>query len=40
MSTSLVVLGILVAAVLYVVFVYNGLVALRQRVNQAFSTCN
>jgi LemA protein len=37
MSTSLVLLAILVAAALYVVFVYNGLVALRQRVNQAFA---
>jgi LemA protein len=37
MSTSLVVLGLIAAAVLYVVFVYNGLVALRQRVNQSFA---
>jgi len=37
MSTSFVVLAILVAAALYAVFVYNGLVALRQRVNQAFA---
>ena len=37
MSTSLVVLVILVAAALYAVFLYNGLVALRQRVNQAFA---
>lgn len=37
MSTSLVVLAILLVAALYVVFVYNGLVALRQRVNQAFA---
>ena len=37
MSTSLVVLGILLAAALYIVFVYNGLVALRQRVHQAFA---
>jgi LemA protein len=37
MSTSWIVLGIIAAAVLYVVFVYNGLVALRQRVNQSFA---
>jgi len=37
MSTGLVILGILVALVLYVVFIYNGLVALRQRVNQSFA---
>jgi LemA protein len=37
MSTSWIVLGLLAAAVLYVVFVYNGLVALRQRVNQSFA---
>lgn len=37
MSTSWIVLGLLAAIVLYVVFVYNGLVALRQRVNQAFA---
>lgn len=37
MSTSLVILIIVVAAALYAVFLYNGLVALRQRVNQAFA---
>ena len=37
MSTSLIVLVVLVAAAFYAVFVYNGLVALRQRVNQAFA---
>ncbi|MCC6948138.1 MAG: LemA family protein [Bradyrhizobiaceae bacterium] len=37
MSTGLVILGILVLLVLYVVFIYNGLVALRQRVNQSFA---
>lgn len=31
-----IIVGGLVAIVLYVIFVYNGLVALRQRVNQAF----
>ncbi len=35
--TSMVVLGIIVAAIAYVVFVYNGLVQLRQKVNQAFA---
>jgi LemA protein len=37
MSTSLIVLVVVVAAAFYAVFVYNGLVALRQRVNQAFA---
>jgi len=37
MSTSFIVLAVLVAAAFYAVFVYNGLVALRQRVNQAFA---
>jgi LemA protein len=32
-----VVLGIIAAAAVYAVFVYNGLVGLRQRVNQAFA---
>ncbi|HEY2185571.1 MAG TPA: LemA family protein [Xanthobacteraceae bacterium] len=32
-----IVLGVIVLAVLWMVMVYNGLVALRQRVNQAFS---
>ena len=32
-----VVLGIIAAAVIYAIFVYNGLVGLRQRVNQAFA---
>lgn len=31
-----IVIGVIVAAALYAIFVYNGLVALRQRVNQAF----
>lgn len=31
-----IIVGGLVAIVLYVIFIYNGLVALRQRVNQAF----
>jgi LemA protein len=37
MSTSWIVIGVLAAIVLYVVYVYNGLVALRQRVNQSFA---
>jgi LemA protein len=38
MSTGLwVVIGFVVLILLYIVFVYNGLVALRQRVNQAYS---
>jgi LemA protein len=37
MSTSWIVIGVLAAMVLYVVYVYNGLVALRQRVNQSFA---
>jgi LemA protein len=38
MSTGLwVVIGFVVLILLYVIFVYNGLVALRQRVNQAYS---
>jgi len=38
MSTGLwVVIGFVVLILLYIVFVYNGLVALRQRTNQAFS---
>ena len=37
MSMGWIVLGILAAAVLYVVYVYNGLIALRQRVNQSFA---
>ncbi|MCZ8313621.1 LemA family protein [Phreatobacter sp.] len=31
------ILGIVVVAAIYVIFVYNGLVGLRQRVNQAFA---
>jgi len=37
MSTGWSVLGVLVALVLYIVYIYNGLVALRQRVNQSFA---
>lgn len=35
--SSMVLLGIIVALIGYVVFVYNGLVQLRQKVNQAFA---
>jgi LemA protein len=37
MSTSWIVIGLIVAIILYIVYVYNGLVALRQRVNQSFA---
>ncbi len=38
MSTStLVVLGVIAVAAAYIVVIYNGLVAMRQRVNQAFA---
>src|SRR5215213_4348951 len=38
MSTSTwIILGILVALVIWVITIYNGLVAMRQRVNQAFA---
>ena len=36
-TTAWVVIGLIVAIVGYIVVVYNGLVALRQRVNQAFA---
>jgi LemA protein len=35
--SSMVLLGIIVALIGYVVFIYNGLVQLRQKVNQAFA---
>jgi LemA protein len=37
MSTTWIVIGVLVALVIWAVVVYNGLVAMRQRVNQAFA---
>src|SRR5579883_746726 len=37
MSTSLIVLAVIVVVVLWAISVYNGLVAMRQRVNQAFA---
>ena len=36
-TTAWIVVGILVVAIAYVVFIYNGLVAMRQRVNQSFA---
>ena len=37
MTSTLVVLGVIVVLVLWLVTVYNGLVAMRQRVNQSFA---
>ncbi len=37
MSTSLIVLAVIVVVVLWAITAYNGLVAMRQRVNQAFA---
>jgi LemA protein len=37
MSTTLIVLGVIAALVVWVIFIYNGLVAMRQRTNQAFA---
>ncbi|HLW05114.1 MAG TPA: LemA family protein [Azoarcus sp.] len=37
MTTSLIILGILVAIVIYVIAIYNGLVTLRNRVQNAFA---
>ena len=37
MSSTLVVLAIIVVAVIWAISVYNGLVSMRQRVNQAFA---
>jgi len=36
-TTGWIVLGVIVVAVLWVIMIYNGLVSLRQRVNQAFA---
>ena len=36
-TTGWIVFGLIVVAVLWVVMIYNGLVSLRQRVNQAFA---
>jgi LemA protein len=37
MSAGLIILGLIVIAAVYVMMTYNGLVSLRQRVNQAFA---
>lgn len=37
MSTTWIVLGVLAAIAAYVIMIYNGLVGMRQRVNQAFA---
>src|SRR5919198_6392174 len=36
-TTTWIVLGVIVLLVLWIIVVYNGLVAMRQRVNQAFA---
>src|ERR1700710_179373 len=36
-SSTWIIIGILVVLVLWIIMIYNGLVAMRQRVNQAFS---
>src|SRR5688500_13306182 len=36
-TTAWVIIGLLVVLVLWVIFIYNGLVAMRQRVNQSFA---
>jgi LemA protein len=36
-TTAWVILGIIVAVIAWIIFIYNGLVAMRQRVGQAFS---
>jgi LemA protein len=35
--TTWIVIGVIVALVIWIIMIYNGLVAMRQRVNQAFS---
>jgi len=37
MLTTWIIIGLIVLAVLWIIMIYNGLVAMRQRVNQAFS---
>ena len=37
MSSTWIILGVIVVLVVFAVSVYNGLVALRQRVNQSFA---
>ena len=36
-ATTWIIIGVIVVLVLWVIMIYNGLVAMRQRVNQAFS---
>ena len=36
-ASTWIVIGVIVVLVLWVIMIYNGLVAMRQRVNQAFS---
>jgi LemA protein len=36
-TTTWIVLGVIVLLVLWIIVVYNGLVAMRQRVNQSFA---
>jgi len=36
-AVTWIVIGIIVVLVLWIISIYNGLVAMRQRVNQAFS---
>ncbi|HEV7802506.1 MAG TPA: LemA family protein [Burkholderiales bacterium] len=36
-TTAWVILGIVVLLILWIIFIYNGLVAMRQRVNQSFA---
>src|SRR6187402_878019 len=37
MTTFWIILGLVVVLVLWIIFIYNGLVAMRQRANQAFA---
>jgi LemA protein len=37
MLTTWIIIGLIVLAVLWIIMIYNGLVAMRQRVNQSFS---
>ena len=36
-TTTWIVLGVIAALVVWVIMIYNGLVAMRQRVNQSFA---
>ena len=36
-TTTLIILAVIVVLVLWVIAIYNGLVSMRQRVNQAFA---